>query len=130
MLLNDLILLIARIAMGSLFLPSGVGKLFHFVQFAQSLGRKAAYPEVLALLAVAAEIGGGVALIAGIWPRYTAILLVAFTIVATGLSHRYWIYDGAERRSQEINFYKNVAVIGGFLCYAVSGAGRLRVRIG
>ena len=130
MLLNDLILLIARIAMGSLFLPSGLGKLFHFAQFAQSLGQKLPYPEALAVLAVAGEIGGGLALITGIWPRCTAILLLAFTIVATGLSHRYWTYEGAERRSQEINFYKNVAIMGGFLCYAVSGAGRIRVRVG
>jgi putative oxidoreductase len=127
---NDVILLIGRIAMGSLFLPSGIGKLFHFSQFAQSLGQKVPYPEAMAVLAIAAEIGGGLAIIAGIWPRYTAALLVAFTIVATGLSHRYWTYEGAERRSQEINFYKNIAIMGGFLCYAVSGAGRIRVRLG
>jgi putative oxidoreductase len=127
---NDVILLVARLAIGSLFLPSGIGKLFHFSQFAQSLGQKLPYPEAFAVLAIAAEIGGGIAVIAGIWPRYTAIFLVAFTIVATGLSHRYWTYEGADRRSQEINFYKNVAIMGGILCYAVSGAGRIRIRVG
>jgi putative oxidoreductase len=129
--MNDLILLVARIAMGSLFLPSGVMKLFHFAQFSQSLAQKATpYPAVLAALAIAAEAGGGLALIAGVWPRYTALLLLAFTLVATGLSHRYWSFEGPERRAQEINFYKNVAVMGGILFYSVSGSGRFKLRLG
>jgi putative oxidoreductase len=127
---NDLILLVARIALGSLFVPSGIGKLSHFAQFAQSLGQKVPYSEGLAVLAIAAEIGGGMAIVLGLWPRYTAALMVVFTLVATGLSHRYWTYEGAAQRSQEINFYKNVAIIGGLLCYAVSGAGRLRIQVG
>jgi len=127
---NDVILLLARVAMGSLFVPSGIRKLLHFAQFAQSLAAKVPYPQVMAGLAIAAELGGGIALIAGILPRHTAILLIAFTIVATGLQHRYWAYDAAEQRSQEVNFYKNVAIIGGLLCYAACGAGRIRVRIG
>jgi putative oxidoreductase len=129
--LNDLILLVARLAMGALYVPSGITKIFHFAQFSQSLAQKGTpYPTVIAAVAIAAEAGGGLALVAGIWPRYTALLLLAFTIAATGLSHRYWTFEGAERRAQEINFYKNVAIMGGILFYSVSGAGRIRMRVG
>jgi putative oxidoreductase len=69
-------------------------------------------------------------LVAGIAPRPTALLLIVFTIVATAVSHRYWTFEGAARRGQEINFYKNIAIVGGFLFYGVVGPGRFRIRLG
>ena len=46
-------------------------------------------------------------------------------IVATLISHRYWEYtDVAMRRANDINFYKNVAIIGGAFYVFVTGSGR------
>jgi putative oxidoreductase len=56
--------------------------------------------------------------------RYVALLMVAFVIVATLISHRFWEFDGAARRAQEINFSKNVAIIGGFVLLNAGGGGR------
>jgi putative oxidoreductase len=38
-------------------------------------------------------------------------------------SHRYWEFQEPARRAQEINFFKNIAILGGLLFYFVSGAG-------
>jgi putative oxidoreductase len=49
---------------------------------------------------------------------------VEFVIVATGISHRFWEFAEPARRLQESQFFKNLAIIGGFLVLAVTGAGR------
>ena len=67
---------------------------------------------------------GPIALILGIAPRWTSLALIAFVIMATATTHRYWEFaDAAARRAQEINFYKNAGILAGLLFYFVSGAG-------
>jgi len=108
-----------------LFLPSGISKLLGFAGFAASLGTKGLpYPEAWATAAVAIEVLGRIALILGVAPRWTALALIAFVIMATATSHRYWEFtEAAARRAQEVNFYKNAGVLAGLLFYFVSGAG-------
>lgn len=69
--------LILRVALGTLFLAHGLLKLLVHkpagaVAYFESLG----LPGGLAYLTMAAEIGGGVALILGIVPRYAALVLI------------------------------------------------------
>ena len=121
---NDAVLLLGRLLMAALFLPSGISKLTHFAGFSHSLLDKGLpYADLWAVAAVAIEVLGPIALIVGILPRSTAIVLAAFVIAATATSHRYWEYQEPLRRAQEINFFKNVGVLGGLLFYFVSGAG-------
>jgi putative oxidoreductase len=122
---NDLVLLLGRLLMAALFLPSGFSKLLGFTGFAASLATKGLpYPEAWAAAAVAIEVLGPVALILGVFPRWTALLLIAFVVMASGTTHRYWEFtEAAARRAQEINFYKNVGIIAGLLFYFVSGPG-------
>ena len=124
---NDAVLLVGRLLMAALFLPSGIGKALSFAPFASSLADKGLpYAEALAAAAVAIEILGPIALILGVLPSWTALVLVAFVIAASGVSHRYWEFaEAGARRSQEVNFFKNIGVIAGLLFYFVSGAGRL-----
>jgi len=70
------------------------------------------------------EFCGGLAIVFGLMARYAALLMVAFVIVATLISHRFWVFQGAERRTQTVQFAKNVAIIGGFLFLFVTGGGR------
>ena len=75
---------ILRIGLGGLTLAHGLLKVFVFtipgtVGFFASLG----YPAALAYAVIAAEIIGGVALIAGIGTRYVALGLVPVLIGAT-----------------------------------------------
>jgi putative oxidoreductase len=122
---RDVVLLLGRLAFAALFLPSGVQKLFNFGAFEASMAAKGLpFPEIWSVLAVATEAGGGLLLLIGLEARWIALLMVAFVIMATATTHRFWEFEGAARRGQEVNFYKNIAIIGGLLFLYVSGAGR------
>jgi putative oxidoreductase len=122
---NDVALLAARLAVAALFLPAGIGKLSGLSGFTAMLASKGVpYPDLLAMLGVAAEILGPIALILGVAPRLTAILLIGFTLVASLISHSFWTFaDAAQAAQQQTQFFKNVAIVGGLLFYFVSGAG-------
>ena len=123
---NDTALLLGRLLMASLFLIAGIPKALQGYGggFAQYLGSQGVpYPEIVGAIAVAIEVLVPVALVLGLWPRISALLLIAFVIVATGLAHRCWEFPEAQQQAQMNNFLKNVALIGGLLFYYVSGPG-------
>jgi putative oxidoreductase len=122
---NDAALLLGRLLLAALFLPSGIGKAFGFGAFAASLASKGLpYSEAWAAAAVTIEVLGPIALIFGFVPRWTSVALIAFVIMATATTHRYWEFtEAAMRRGQEINFYKNGGIVAALLFYFVSGAG-------
>ena len=124
---SDMWLLLGRIALGSIFIVSGFGKLTHLGGFETSLAMKGVpLPWLAALLGAPVEFFGGLAIVLGIAGRYAALLMLAFTFVATLISHRYWEYsDAAARQAQFTNFSKNVAIIGGFLVLFSQGPGRI-----
>ena len=79
---------------------------------------------VLAPIGASVEFFGGLAIVFGLMTRCAALLMIAFVIVATLISHRFWVLQAAERRTQSVHFAKNVAIIGGFLFLFVTGGGR------
>jgi putative oxidoreductase len=82
-------------------------------------------PAPLAYLGPFVEFLGGLALIIGFATRYAALALFLFTIVATYIAHRYWIYPAEQRAAQSTNFWKNITIMGGLLALFVAGPGRL-----
>ena len=126
---DDGALLLGRILIGALFVPSGFAKLVGFSAFAASLTSKGLpFPEAWAALAVVTELGGGLLIVVGAEIRFVALLMIAFTFVAAMLSHRYWaMSDEAMRRANSIQFWKNIAIMGGFLVLHASGAGKFSV---
>ncbi|MFY9992413.1 MAG: DoxX family protein, partial [Rhodoplanes sp.] len=124
----DPLLLIARVLLGYIFLLGGWGKLLGLAGFATYLERQglpASYP--LAVLGAGVEFLGGLALIFGFVTRFAALALVAFTLVATGIAHRFWEFDEAARRGQATSFNKNMTMIGGLLALIVAGPGRFSI---
>jgi putative oxidoreductase len=127
---NDVALLAARLSVAALFLPAGVSKLFGLSGFSSSLAAKGVpFPELLAALGVAAEIIGPIGLVLGVFPRLTALLLIAFTVGATLISHSYWTFPAEAQASQQTHFFKNLAIIGGLLFYFVSGSGAYSISV-
>jgi putative oxidoreductase len=123
---DSLALLFGRLAIAALFVASGFTKLLDLAGFAQSLAAKGVVqPMLLAGIAAAVEFLGGLAIALGFKTRYAALLLIAFTVVASLLSHRFWELEDAARQLQYINFLKNLAIIGGFLVLYARGAGPL-----
>lgn len=122
------LLLVARIFMAALFLVAGIRKLLTYagtVGYFTKLGFPAA--EVLAAVAIAIELGGGLMLLAGWRTRWAAWLLILFVAVATAMAHRFWEFEPAQFNNQLNHFLKNIALIGGLLFVATFGPGRLSV---
>jgi putative oxidoreductase len=127
--LGDILILVGRILVGQLYVVSGFGKLMGLSAFAASLQKNGVpAPDIMAVIGACVEFFGGLALVLGFMTRWSAVLVLIFTIVATMIGHRYWeIADAAARRGQEVNFYKNVTIIGGFFWLMVTGGGRFSI---
>lgn len=124
---SDLALLIGRIFLGWIFMRSGYGKIFDIPAYAATFPARG-IPAFLAYISVPAEFFGGIALILGFATRYVVLVMVIFMLVATFSSHRYWNFtDAAARRAQDLSFYKNMAILGGFFFLFACGAGRFSV---
>jgi putative oxidoreductase len=123
---QDFWLLLGRLALGAIFVTSGLEKVLDLGKFAANLASKGVpQSQLLAPLGACVEFFGGLAVVLGFETRIAALLMLAFTVVATGISHRYWELDGAARVPQEVNFFKNVSILGGFFFLFAVGAGRV-----
>src|SRR5450759_4464304 len=122
---EGVILLLGRVALGAIFVKSGMQKLMTLSAFAASLAsRGLPQSSVWAVIGATVECVGGILIATGLKTRYASVLMVLFVIVATAISHRYWEFADAARRTQESQFFKNLSIIGGFLLLFVSGPGR------
>ncbi len=120
----DFLLLAGRILLGWIFVRSGYGKIFDIGAYAATFPARGLSP-FLAYVSVPLEFFGGIAIILGLATRYVVIAMIAFMLVATFSSHAYWTFTDANvRRVQDSSFYKNVAMLGGFLFLFVTGSGR------
>jgi putative oxidoreductase len=100
------------------------------VQLAEDLGLP--NPETAVRLNGAAMAAGGVALGLGVLPRTAAVGLAASLVPTTLAGHAYWQHeDPAARKTNRIQFLKNLGLLGGLMAVAVTAdgaAGRGRER--
>ena len=116
--------LIGRLLFVALFLPAGISKLTGFagtVGYISSVGLP--LPTLGAALALAVEILGSLALLAGFQTRIAALALALFTLVASVFFHAFWGAAPDQAFVQQLLFFKNIAVVGGLLVLAAQGAG-------
>jgi putative oxidoreductase len=125
---QDTLLLLARLALGAIFVQSGFGKLTDLGGFTAGLqGMGVPLAAVLAPLGAVIEFFGGLALVLGAWTRPAAILVAGFTVAATLIAHRFWAVPAEQQAMQTIQFMKNLAIVGGLLGVVAAGAGRFSV---
>lgn len=111
--------LLGRVALAAIFIIIGWGKIMGFagtVGYIASVGLP--MPEVLAVLAIIFEFGGGVLLLLGWQTRWAAKALAVFVIAATAAFH-----TNLADQMQMIMFLKNVSIVGGLLFVMAYGAG-------
>ena len=116
--------LAARLLMVVLLLPAAIGTLTGFagtVGYISSVGLP--LPALAAATALIVEIVGSLALLAGFGTRIAALVLAAFTLVASFFFHAYWGVPADQAFMQQLLFFKNIAVVGGLLAIAANGAG-------
>ena len=122
---DEVILLLGRVALGAIFIKSGIQKLLALSAFAASLAQRGVpQSPTWAVIGATVEFVGGILIVTGLRTREASLLMILFVIVATGISHRYWEFADAARRTQESQFFKNLSIIGGFLLLFVTGGGR------
>ena len=122
--LQNPLALAGRILLALMFVMSGFGKIAGFggtVGYMQSKGMPAT--EVLAALTILVELGGGLALMFGYRTRWAALLLAAFTLLASLIFHNFWAVPEAQKMVQSLMFMKNISVVGGMLVLAAFGPG-------
>ena len=120
--LNDLFLLVGRIALSAIFLWSGIGKIAGYAGTAAYMESKGV-PGLLLPGVIAVEIVGALAVIVGWQARLGALALAGFCLAAGFLFH----FDLANR-GETIHLMKNIAIAGGLLAIAAAGPGRIALR--
>jgi len=120
---QDLMILVARVLFGWIFVMSGWGKLMNIAGFVATMPRRG-LPDFLGYVAPFVEFGGGALLLLGFATRYVSVVMLVFIIIATFSSHRYWEAEPAQLANQSTHFWKNVSMMGAAFLLFVTGAGR------
>jgi putative oxidoreductase len=126
--IRDEVLLLARLTLVLLFVIFGWNKML-------DLSGTAAYfahdglpvPMGAAIIAVIMEFVVGIAILLGFMTRPLAVLLAIYTLGTALVGHQFWTMSGADFRGNEINFFKNISIIGGLLALYVAGPGRYSI---
>lgn len=118
--MNAILHPLARFLVALIFLLSGVGKMFSFVDTsAMMAGKGFPVPSLFLIGAIFLEIVGGLSVLLGFKIRIGVILLIVFLIPATLIFH----IPGLPEQSEINNVMKNIAIIGALIKFFVDGAG-------
>jgi putative oxidoreductase len=120
--MNNLSNLVGRFGLSAIFVLSGVAKLGAGYEGTQGYMEAMGVPGGLLPVVIAAEILGGLAVAAGFLTRWAALGLAVFSVLSAFLFH-FQLAD----QMQFINFFKNIAIAGGFLVLAAHGASRFSI---
>jgi putative oxidoreductase len=122
--MQNALALAGRVLIALLFVPEGVRKL---IDFGGTVGyithANVPLPEVAAVIAIIVELGLALLLLAGWQTRWVALAMAIYVIVITPIFHPYWNAAPAQLFSQKVNFFKNLAIIGGLLQVVAFGPG-------
>jgi putative oxidoreductase len=113
-------LLFGRAIFGGFFLYNGIN---HFLNREMMTGYSASkgvpYPEAAVTGSGAMLVLGGLSVLMGVRPKLGTSLISAFLLGVTPKMHDFWnVQDPQQRMGEQINFSKNVALLGGALIAA------------
>jgi putative oxidoreductase len=120
---NDSAAAFGRLMIAILFLLSGLGKIAA-PAMTQAYIASTGLPLPIAgyLIAVVAEVGGGLLLAIGYRTTFVAVGMAVFTLATAVFFH-----NNFADQNQLIHFLKNVAIAGGLLQVAAFGAGSISI---
>lgn len=125
---TDGILLAGRVLILLVFLIFGSQKLLNYSATVQLLAYVGApLPALATPIAIIMELFVSIAMILGVAVRPLSLLLALYTLGTGFIAHHYWTMTGMARFENEINFYKNISIIGGLLVLYATGPGRYTI---
>ncbi|MFL6581899.1 MAG: DoxX family protein [Burkholderiales bacterium] len=116
--------LVGRILLALIFIISGFGKIMGFdatLGYIRSAGLP--FAQLSAMAAIVVELGGGILLVLGWKARWAAAALFVFVLVAALYFHAFWASPPDQMMMQQIQFMKNLAIMGGMLYIMAYGSG-------
>jgi putative oxidoreductase len=126
--INDEIILVARLFLATLFLIFGWRKLRDFSGTVSQMAQLGVpVPVVAAAVATFMELPVAFAVAVGAFTRLSAALMFFYTLGTALIGHRYWTMTGKDRVDNMDGFYKNLAIMGGFLLLYMTGAGQYSI---
>ena len=111
---------LARLALASPFLVSGIAKLLDFpgaVAEVSQLGLQP--PGLFGAAIILTQLGGSALFMTRRFCWLGAGILAIFTILATFLAHPFWAFDGPDRGRHMATFFEHVALVGGLAMAAL-----------
>jgi putative oxidoreductase len=75
-------------------------------------------------LVAAIDLFGGLLILVGFQTRWAASVLIIFVVLTLIFAHPFWTFEGPSRAANQVQFYKNLAIIGALLFLIVLGPGR------
>jgi putative oxidoreductase len=125
---RDLLILLARVLLATLFLIFGWRKLRDQSGTVSQLAQLGVpLPALAAGAATFMELPVAFAVAVGAFTRPASLLMALYTLATALIAHRYWTVTGAGRVDSMDGFYKNLAIIGGFFLLFVTGAGKYSI---
>jgi len=116
--------LLGRILVSVVFILGGVGKITGFsMEEGMVAAKHLPMPAVALGIALVIELVGGLAILLGLFTRFTSWILFLYLVPTTLLFHNFWAFQGMDRIDTMIHFEKNLAIMGGLLILATYGAG-------
>ncbi len=132
---------IGRVLFAILFIVSGTSKLFDIGATTQLIAEKVLLPaalssytaqveaasgmpmaQLLAIIAGAFELGGGLLIALNFGARFFAILLIFFVMASTFYFYDFWNQTGVDARNNMVHALTNLSLIGGL--FMIVGTGR------
>jgi len=122
---SDLLLFLGRIFISQIFVIAGFSKLVDFHGALSTMTTAGVpYAEIMLVIAIVVELGGGLLLLFGWLTRLGALMLIVFVVLATYYFHSFWSFEAANKINQIYHFTKNVTIVGGLIYVLVIGSGR------
>ena len=125
----------ARSLLSTIFITGGLGEIQKADQLSDAVdGLLEKLPELvrsqisdvdstlLVKVNGATMLAAGSLLTLGIKPRLAATVLAAQLVPVTAAGHAFWEKEGADKQGDQIQFCKNLGLIGGLLTVALNGA--------
>ena len=125
---SDELILAARLLLAALFLIFGWRKLRDFSgTVSQMVELGAPMPVLAAGIATFMELPVTFAVAVGVFTRLAAVLMFFYTLGTALIGHRFWTMKGTEFVDNMDSFFKNLAIMGGFLLLYTTGPGKYSI---